>query len=129
MPQRVLEADSRLLTEGIALHCPRLLEQAVFPSAHRLNFHAVIARARQTQENGCSGQAIIFNRGMEKLASILVSISASRFSSSVARNWELSFVRDTEKYDSEMKPMVRIPYNLFEELVVPQKQEKMFQIY
>lgn len=66
---------------------------------------------------------------MEKLASILVSISASRFSSSVARNWELSFVRDTEKYDSEMKPMVRIPYNLFEELVVPQKQEKMFQIY
>ncbi|VDP84560.1 unnamed protein product [Echinostoma caproni] len=75
---RVLGADSRSLTEVIALHRFQWLGHVLRMPAHRLHFRALFAFAGQGRKKRRGVQTMTWRRCMKKLASALASVGAAR---------------------------------------------------
>lgn len=73
----VLVADSRLLTEVIALHCFWWLEHVSRMLAHLLHFRALCARVTQGWKKRYGNQAMSWHSGLKKLALDLALVGAS----------------------------------------------------
>ena len=109
--RRVLGAESRPLTEVIALHRLRWLGHVLRMPAHRVPIRALFARAGQGWKKRRGGQVMTWRRGMKSLASPLASVGAARLPGWGPRDEDcrwLETLRDMAQNRSQWRERCRV---------------------